>query len=218
MAFLYAHDLAETTCFVRSGLCWRKHTYLSRKLSSLPHVEVSIIELQTSCSPVLLGSIYVQPSSPANVIRQLVSLAETHELIIAGDFNCKGSFNFEDECLNTARRKVDAFLTPSDSTSSFFPSTSSFLRIHDDGTVHSSMLNGIFYPTDSCLISLSNPFFNLERDHALASSLFLSRPNSNRRFFQLSPLPNFAQPSVTPFISVLYHVLFDIPPVSTYNN
>jgi len=146
-------------------LCWRKHTYLSRTVSPLPHVEASIIELQTSRFPFSLGSIYVHPSFLVSVIRQLVALAETHEIIIAGGFKSKEFFSFQYDCLSATESEAEAFLSSSDSTSSFFPSTLSFIRMHDDGTVNSFILHDFVYPSDSWCISLSNPVFSPEGDH-----------------------------------------------------
>jgi len=157
VAFPCTDDLAGTTCLVPSGICWHKHTYLYRKLSSLPHVDQWLSRCKRHLSTPFPGR------NPRSYHRLQLQL--------------QGSFNFEEECLNAAGREVDAFRTSSDSTSISFPATPSFLRIHDDGTIHLRILDGLFYP-------------RLLLDPLVEPSL---QPRGKPRPFQLS-----LQQSVTP--------------------
>jgi hypothetical protein len=94
---------------------------------------------KTPCLWLYLCSLILSKGS----ILSLLEYADTHGIIIAGDFNSKGIYNAHTERINTAAIKVDTFMTYlEDTVSSFFKSLS-FIRILESGVIN-CILDGIF--------------------------------------------------------------------------
>ena len=105
------------------------------------------------------------PRTPKDSIQRLLHFAETHGIILAGDFNAKGIFNGQADVTNPADKEIHVFFQRSSFTIPSFPEKPTFIRILDSGDEQASILDGVFAPSENCWIELDEPLFELDGDH-----------------------------------------------------
>ena len=106
-----------------------RHSTFSRSLSDIPEIEAAVIQIEGEKSSLLVASVYVHPGPPKDSIQRLLHFAETHGIILAGDFNAKGPSNGQADVTNPADREVDVFFQRSFFTIPSFPEKPTFIRI-----------------------------------------------------------------------------------------
>jgi len=109
-------------------------------------------------------STYTQ-DPPQNSIQRLLHFAETHGIILVGDFNAKGLFDGQADVPNPAGREVDVFFQRSSFTIPSFPENPTFICILDSGDVQASILYAVFASSENYWIELDEPLFQLDGHH-----------------------------------------------------
>jgi len=176
----------------RKGIPWQAHSTFSRSLSGIPGIEAAVIQIEGEKSSLLVASVYVHPGSPKDSIQRLFHFAETHGIILAGDFNAKGLFNCQADVTNSAGREVDVLFQWSFFAIPSFPEKPTFTRILESGNVQAYILDGVFAPSENSLIELDELLFELNGDH-LPVCFTITTPDH----FLISQLPDVAPPKFT---------------------
>jgi hypothetical protein len=131
----------------RKGIPWQAHSTFSRSLFDIPGIEAAVIQIEGEKSSPLVASVYAHAGPFKDSIQRLLHFAETHGIILAGDFNAKGLFNGQADVTNPAGREVDVFFQRSSFTIPSFPEKPTFIRILASGDVQASILDGFFAPS-----------------------------------------------------------------------